>query len=111
LFNFAQFSDLNSTIWQPAGPQKGEFPMDAIEASATIAFCLLDYRGQSRDPTLHQIACAVTQAAALFDAENVPLIGVSARRLIRRHAWQPETQENARGRNPGRPAPAMMRRP
>ena len=65
--------------------------MNAIDALATTAFCLLDYRGQSRDPTLHQIAWAATQSSTLFDAGNVGLIDAAVCQLIERHPWQDKT--------------------
>ena len=65
--------------------------MNAIDALATTAFCLLDYRGQSRDPTFHQIAWAATQSTTLFDAGNVALIDAAVCQLIERHAWLDRT--------------------
>lgn len=66
-------------------------PMTRTDALATIAYILLSTRGQTDNPTLHEITLAVVQAAPLLDitidpdAANIQL--AAADKLIRRHKW------------------------
>lgn len=74
------------------GPRKTTPPpMNRTDALATIAYCLLSVRGQTVNPTLHEITLAVVQSAPLLDittdpkAANIQLS--AADKLIRRHKW------------------------
>lgn len=69
-----------------------EIPMAKVDALASIAYLTLAARGQHIDPSLHDITCAVVQAAPLLDL-NGTLEGVGTeieaiRRVCERHDWQ-----------------------
>lgn len=69
---------------------------------ATIAFFVLDARGLSTDPTLHDIALAVVQAAPLLNLTyeiNAPEIEIAAiLELAQRHGWlRPSERQHPAG--------------
>lgn len=67
-------------------------PMNRTDALATIAFCLLSTRGQTDNPTMHDITLAVVQASPLLDitmdAHAARIQLAAADKLIRRHKWK-----------------------
>lgn len=74
------------------GPRKTTPPpMNRTDALATIAYCLLSVRGQTVNPTLHEITLAVVQSAPLLDINSDPhatrIELAAADQLIRRHKW------------------------
>ena len=72
-----------------------ERTMAPCDALATIAYCVLNFRGQTTDPTLHDIMLAVVQAAPLLnlpDYSKAHDIEISAAvKLIERHDWSHPT--------------------
>lgn len=92
-FRFANFFFDNAT---PRGHthmrRKLSPPMNRTDALATIAYCVLSTRGQTTNPTLHDITLAVVQASPLLDitidsqAARIQL--AAADQLIRRHKWK-----------------------